>query len=131
MDPIKVDFSSSGSNKGNSGKTVVIPPNKAGLKIAINLVVTAIIAAVTYYFYLPAFNFKAVEMYIYFGIVLAAYCATAFVTSGALISPEYTPYARKRTVIPMIIPYGTSVYPFCRIKRVLPCEGLSRNHHTC
>lgn len=103
MDPIKVDFSSGGSNKGKSGKTVVIPPNKAGLKIVINLAVTAIIAAVTYYFYLPAFNIKAVEMYIYFGIVLAAYCATAFVTSGALISPEYTPYARKRTVIPMII----------------------------
>jgi len=103
MDPIKVDFSSSGSNRGNSGKTVVIPPNKAGLKIVINLIVTAIAAAVAYYFYLPAFNFKAVEMYIYFGIIIAAYCATAFVTSGALISPEYTPYARKRTFIPIII----------------------------
>ena len=42
MDPIKVDFSGGGSKKG---KSVVIPPNKAGLKIAINLIVTAIVAA--------------------------------------------------------------------------------------
>ena len=100
MDPIKVDFSSSGSNKG---KTVVIPPNKAGLKILINLIGTAIVAAVAYYFYLPAFNFKAIEMYIYFGICIAAYCVMAFITSGALLSPEYTPYARKRTKIPLIL----------------------------
>ena len=100
MDPIKVDFSGGGSKKG---KAVVIPPNKAGLKIAINLIVTAIVAAVAYYFYLPAFNFKAIEMYIYFGIIIAAYCVTAFVTSGAVMSPEYSPYARKRTMIPIII----------------------------
>lgn len=100
MDPIKVDFSGSGSKKG---KTVVIPPNKAGLKIAINLIGTAIIAAIAYYFYLPAFNFKAVEMYIYFGICIIAYCVMAFITSGALLSPEYSPYARKRTRIPMIL----------------------------
>ncbi len=103
MDPIKVDFSSGGSKKGKSGKTVVIPPNKAGLKIAINLALTAVVAAVAYYFYLPAFNFKAIEMYVYFGIVLAAYCVIAFITSGAIVSPEYTPYARKRTVVPLCI----------------------------
>ncbi|MEE1284335.1 MAG: hypothetical protein UHK54_05690, partial [Acutalibacteraceae bacterium] len=72
MDPIKVDFSGGGSKKG---KSVVIPPNKAGLKIAINLIATAIVAAIAYYFYLPAFNFQAIEMYIYFGIIILAYCA--------------------------------------------------------
>lgn len=100
MDPIKVDFSSSGSK---NSKSVVIPPNKAGLKIAINLIGTAIVAALGYYFYLPAFNFKAIEMYLYFGMIIAAYCVFAFITSGALMSPEYTPYARKRTKIPVII----------------------------
>ena len=100
MDPIKVDFSSSGSK---NSKSVVIPPNRAGLKIAINLIGTALVAALGYYFYLPAFNFKAIEMYIYFGMIIAAYCVFAFITSGALMSPEYTPYARKRTKIPVII----------------------------
>lgn len=100
MDPIKVDFSGSGSKKSGS---VIIPPNKAGLKILINILGTAIVAAVAYYFYLPAFNFKAIEMYIYFGMVIAAYCVMAFITSGALMSPEYTPYARKNARIPIII----------------------------
>ncbi len=100
MDPIKVDFSGGGSKKG---KSVVIPPNKAGLKIAINLIATAIVAAIAYYFYLPAFNFQAIEMYIYFGIIILAYCVISFVTSGALASPEYSPYARKRVRIPLVI----------------------------
>ena len=100
MDPIKVDFSGSGSKKSGS---VIIPPNKAGIKILINILGTAIVAAVAYYFYLPAFNFKAIEMYIYFGMIIAAYCVMAFITSGALMSPEYTPYARKNARIPIII----------------------------
>ncbi len=100
MDPIKVDFSSSGSKKSGS---VIIPPNKAGIKTLINILGAAIVAAVAYYFYLPAFNFKAIEMYIYFGMIIAAYCVMAFITSGALMSPEYTPYARKNARIPIII----------------------------
>jgi len=100
MDPIKVDFSGGGSKKG---KSVVIPPNKAGLKTAISIIGTVIVAAITYYFYLPALNFQAIEMYIYFGIVILAYCVISFVTSGALASPEYSPYARKRMKLPLII----------------------------
>ncbi len=100
MDPIKVDFSGSGSKGGGS---VVIPPSRAGLKTLINIIGTVLVAGVAYYFYLPAFNFKAIEMYIYFGMVIAAYCLMAFITSGAIVSPEYTPYARKNARIPLII----------------------------
>ncbi len=100
MDPIKVDFSGSGSKKGGS---VIIPPNKAGLKTVINIIGALVVAAVGYYFYLPAFNFKAIEMYIYFGMIIAAYCVMSFITSGALMSPEYTPYARKNSRVAIII----------------------------
>ncbi len=100
MDPIKVDFSGSGSSKGGA---VIIPPSRAGLKTVINIIGAAVVAAVAYYFYLPAFNFKAIEMYIYFGMIIAAYCVMSFITSGALISPEYTPYVRKNARIPIII----------------------------
>ncbi|HBL41008.1 MAG TPA: hypothetical protein DDY98_05335 [Ruminococcaceae bacterium] len=99
MDPIKVDFTGNGA-KSNS---VIIPPNKSGLKTIINIAGTLIAAAVAYYFYLPAFNFKSVEMYIFFGIVLAAYCVMVFITSGAIAAPEYSPYARKQSRIPIII----------------------------
>lgn len=99
MDPIKVDFTGGGSKS----KSVIIPPNKAGIKTVINIIGALIIAAVSYYFYLPAFNFKSLEMYIYFGIVIAGYCAMAFITSGAVAAPEYTPYARKSTRIPIAI----------------------------
>ena len=99
MDPIKVDFTGNGA-KSNS---VIIPPSKSGLKTVINILGTIVAAVVAYYFYLPAFNFKALEMYIYFGIILAAYCIMTFITSGAVAAPEYSPYARKQARIPMII----------------------------
>ncbi|MGN1479797.1 MAG: CvpA family protein [Acutalibacteraceae bacterium] len=101
MDPIKVDFSSSGSGSGKSG--VVIPPEKKGIKILINIIVTVIAAAIGYYFYLPAFNFKSVDMYVYFGAVLLVYCAVNYLTSGALRTPDYAPYAKKSSRIPVII----------------------------
>ncbi len=99
MDPIKVDFTGNGA-KSNS---VIIPPNKSGLKTVINIVGTLLISAIAYYFYLPAFNFKAIEMYIFFGMVIAAYCVMVFITSGAVAAPEYSPYARKRAKIPLIV----------------------------
>ncbi len=99
MDPIKVDFSGKDSGK----KAIVIPPERAGLKIVINLIGTLVAALVGYYFMLPAFNIKAIEMYIYFGLILAAYCVMAFITSGAVKSPEYSPYARRRSTVPIAI----------------------------
>lgn len=103
MDPIKVDFSSNNNDKGQGKSKVVMPPEKKALKIVINIVLTLIAGAVGYYFYLPAFNFKAIEMYIFIGAVLAFYCAVNYITSGALKTPDYAPYAKKSARIPMIL----------------------------
>ena len=46
MDPIKVDFSDSGKKK--SVKDVLIPPEKAGLKIASNAVVIAFVSVLAH-----------------------------------------------------------------------------------
>lgn len=100
MDPIKVDFSSESSSGGSN---IVIPPEKKGLKIIINVIITIIGALVGYYFYLPAMNFKSVEMYIFFAAIFAFYCAVNYVTSGALKTPDYAPYAKKSSRIPMVI----------------------------
>lgn len=95
MDPIKVDFSSNNNDRGQNKSKVVIPPEKKALRIIINIIVTLIAGAVGYYFYLPAFNFKAIEMYIFLGAVLAFYCAVNYITSGALKTPDYAPYAKR------------------------------------
>lgn len=103
MDPIKVDFTGK-SDKGPDKKTgVVIPPEKKGLKIAINVVLTAVFGAILYYFMLPVFNFKSILMYAFFGALCVFYCVVNYVTSGALKTPDYSPYAKKSTLVPKII----------------------------
>ncbi len=101
MDPIKVDFSDSGKKK--SVKDVLIPPEKAGLKIVINIVVTLIVAAAAYYFMLPPMNLQSYDFYIYWAIVIASYIGAAFVTSGAFVKPEYVPYVKKQAIVPVIL----------------------------
>lgn len=102
MDPIKVDFTGK-SDKGPDKKTGgVIPPEKKGLKIVINLILTAVFGAVLYYFWLPVFNFKSTTMYLFFGALAVFYCLINYVTCGALRTPDYAPYARKSTLIPKI-----------------------------
>ncbi len=79
---------------------VVIPPEKAGMKVGINIALTLVVAALGYYFMLPAFNFKDVKMYFYFGLVAVSYPIFSFITSKALMRPEYMPYVKKNTLIP-------------------------------
>ncbi len=101
MDPIKVEFSDSGKKK--SVKDVLIPPEKAGLKIVINVIITLIVAAVAYYFLLPPMNLQSYDFYIYWAIVLGSYVGSAFVTSGAFIKPEYVPYVRRQSIVPVAL----------------------------
>ncbi|MBQ7638649.1 MAG: hypothetical protein IJS90_07095, partial [Clostridia bacterium] len=101
MEPIKVDFSDGGRRK--SVKSVLIPPERAGLKIVINVIVMLLTAAIAYYFLLPPLNPHDYKFYTYIGIVLASYVAAAFVTSGAFAKPEYVPYVKRRATIPVII----------------------------
>ncbi|MCQ2471671.1 MAG: CvpA family protein [Clostridia bacterium] len=101
MDPIKVDFSAD-NNKSDNSK-FVIPPEKKVLRIILSLVITLIGAAIGYYFYLPALNFKSIEMYIFIGAAIAFYCLLNYVMTGALRTPDYAPYAKKANTVPIII----------------------------
>ena len=74
MDPINVDFT--GGKPDDGKKTVAdifIPPEHAGRKIAINILLTGVLGAVLYYIMLPPLNFKAVELYLYIAFVLFIY----------------------------------------------------------
>ncbi len=99
MDPIKVDFSSD----DKKGSKIVIPPEKKKFKMIISLLITAVAAGIGYYFYLPAFNFKCINMYIYLGAVVLFYCVVRYVLSGAIRTPDYSSYAKKSIKIPGII----------------------------
>ena len=98
MDPIKVDFSGKGAPK-----EIVIPPEKKVLKIIISLIVAVIGGAVAYYFMLPALNLKAMEFYYFVAVVLAIYIVMTVLTTKAFMKPEYIPYVKKRSIIPIVI----------------------------
>ncbi len=102
MEPIKVDFTGKdGKGKGN-GKDAYLTPKNSVKMLIISIIGTLIGAFVTYYFMLPPINFKSIDTYIYFGIVAVIFIALTFITSGALRSPEYIPYVKKRSLIPMM-----------------------------
>ena len=105
MDPIKVDFSQSGSsgNSKGSGKDAYLAPDKAGTKTLIAIIGTIIGALIAYYFMLPPMNFKSTQMYLYFGVVAIIYVALQALLSGLISKPEYTVYVKKKAVIPGIV----------------------------
>ena len=97
MARIDVDFSG-GAGKRASDSTV-IPPERAGLKTFINILVTLITAIVAFYFMLPPLNFKAPEFYIYLAIVFGSYIVSSLVTSRAIIRPEYVLYVKRNSIV--------------------------------
>ena len=101
MDPINVEFSENGRRRKSGG--VFIPPEKAALKTVISIVIALITAVVAYYFMLPPMNLGSYEFYVYWAIVLGSYVAATFVTSAAFAKPEYIPYARRRSIVPVVL----------------------------
>lgn len=103
-DPIKVDFSDKGKGRGNSStKEVYIPPEKAGLKIVLSILITIIGGGIAYYFMLPPMNFGATEFYMFWAVVAAIFIGANFILSKAFIRPEYVPYVKKVAIAPIII----------------------------
>lgn len=98
MEPIKVDFSGKGSSGKGKGKAAYLVPEKSLLKIILSVIGTVIGGAVTYYFMLPALNFKSTDTYLFIGIVAAIFVVLLFVLSGAFRSPEYVEYVKKKSI---------------------------------
>lgn len=100
MDPIKVDFSK--KDRGRK-KDIIIPPERAALKIVLSLVCTALFAAALFYFMLPPLNPKSYYFYAYIGAVAASYAVFNGLFINVLGKPEYAPYMKKRARVPVII----------------------------
>ncbi len=98
MDPIKVDFSKKGGPK-----EIVIPPDKAALKIVLSILCTIVTAGLVFYFMMPPLNFKAYEFYGFLLIIVAAYALFSAIFSGVFSKPEYIPYFKRQMIVPGII----------------------------
>ena len=96
MDPINVDF---------GGKAVVpeAPKGNNLKRVIISLILTLIIGAIAYYAMLPALNFKAIELYIYIGMLIVAYIGIYGIASKAYFRPEYMEYAKNNVKIPIVL----------------------------
>ncbi len=103
MDPIKVDFTGGSGSSGRNGKDGVIIPSSPVLKQIIAILCALVGGGIAYYFMLPAFNFKAIEMYEFLALVLAIYFAVFFILSGVRNNPEYVPYVKKRAIVPLVL----------------------------
>ncbi len=82
---------------------VVIPPEKSGKKVAINIILSIIVGAIGYYTMLPAFNLKDIKLYFWLGLIAFSYPVFSFITSKALMRPEYMPYVKRSSFVPGII----------------------------
>ncbi len=96
MDPINVDF-------GNKTVMPETPKGSTWKKVLASLLVSLVVAGVAYYLMLPALNFKAMELYIYLGVVIMSYIAAFGVFSKAYFRPEYMEYAKNKVKIPIIL----------------------------
>lgn len=96
MDPINVDF-------GGKNVKSVEPKGSTLKRVIVSLLLTLVVAGVAYYAMLPALNFKAIELYIYIGIILVAYIGIFGVVSKAYFRPEYMEYAKNKVKIPIAL----------------------------
>lgn len=96
MEPINVDF-------GGNNVAPQTPKGSTAKRVVISLLLTLIVAAVAYYFMLPALNFKALELYVYIAVVILAYIASFGLLSKAYFRPEYMEYAKNKVKIPIIL----------------------------
>ncbi|MDR1409921.1 MAG: CvpA family protein [Oscillospiraceae bacterium] len=84
-------------------KDYIIAPEKPGLKLALSLIATLIAAAIGYYLYLPAINPKSSQFWLYLAGVVISFVVFLTIFSGAAKKPEYSPYVRRKSFIPVIL----------------------------
>lgn len=77
-----------------------------GVRIAVNLLVTLVFAAVYYYLALPVINLKSGSFYVFVILLCAVYSFTAMLTAGGQEEGSYFGFVKKRCRIPLFISAG-------------------------
>lgn len=101
MDEFKVDFGSFPKSKADF--QAMMKPGKRPLKILLNLLITAVIGGIAYYFMLPPMNFQATEFYVFWVGILVVYIAVSFLTLRVFRHPEYAAYAKSQSIVPLAL----------------------------
>ncbi|MDR1465956.1 MAG: CvpA family protein [Oscillospiraceae bacterium] len=108
QEPIKVDFS--GKGKKDAPQPIVIPPERATLRIILSIVGSVLTALIGYYLLLPPLNFRAKEFYYYIALVIGSFIVLLALLSGALSRPEYMPFVKKVSRIPFFALLAVAVF---------------------
>ena len=93
------------AGKNSGPRPVRKPIGTPVTRTIINLIVTALFAAVYFYVTLPALNFKSQDLYVFLFLICAVYCACAIVTSGFQGDgvKGYLGFVKKQCKIPAIV----------------------------
>ena len=102
-DEVIENFKSKFKWPGKDEVEVVITPPNIGLKIFITAILTVIAGGILYYAMFPAINFKTSDFYMYLIALVAVFMALFSLVIGARKKVERKEYARKKSVIPIII----------------------------
>lgn len=81
----------------------MVTPTKVPLKLLLSFLITVVGGAVVYYFMLPPFNFKSLDMYLFFLILLVLFWGSFMLLCRTKAHPEYKPYVQKKSKYPLII----------------------------
>ncbi|MDR2524789.1 MAG: hypothetical protein LBC83_01130 [Oscillospiraceae bacterium] len=99
-EPIQVDFSDK-TKKSGPKAPIIIPPERAGLRVLLSLAGTVLTALIGFFVLLPPINLHAQEFYYYIGLVLISFPVLLFIFSGTAKQPEYAPFVKKRSMLPL------------------------------
>ena len=90
-----------GGGRAKRPRPVIIPPQKAGMRILLSIIGSVLTALIGFFIMLPPLNFRAPEFYFYLILVFGSFAVLLFLLSNTSKKPEYGPWVRK-TAMPAI-----------------------------
>ena len=102
-DEVIQNFKSRFKWPNNDDVTVVVKPKKLGIKLLLSCLITLIVSGAIYYIMYPALNFKTAELYTFAIAIVVVFFFSFSILIGARRKVEAREYAKKKSVIPLII----------------------------
>jgi len=85
-----------GGGRSKKPRAVVIPPMKAGMRIALSAIGTVLTGLIGFFIMLPPLNLRAPEFYGFVMLVVGSFAVLLFLLTGASKKPEYAPWVRRK-----------------------------------
>jgi len=85
-----------GGGRAKRPRPVIIPPQKAGMRIVLSVIGAILTALIGFFIMLPPLNFRAPEFYMYLILVFGSFAVFLFLFSNTSKQPEYGPWVRRK-----------------------------------